>query len=225
MFVVGRVLDPARQAGAGRNRDRLRPHQAVGESPGSKDNTQAVIGHADADGSGRFRLDAPRTSSTRNDEFMAIALAPGYGSRLGRDRPRRRSARRRHIAAPRASDPGPAIRPARPASAGRRRFPSPQSGASSFRSHRVSDLPPAHLDGPSYWWARVNDFPAWPKPATTDADGRFEAARRRPSPRGSAQHHRPAICSPDDRRRDRRRPGREIRHRWLCNPPRFSPAA
>ena len=38
-----------------------------------------MIGHADADGSGRFRLDAPRTSSSRNDEFMAVALAPGYG--------------------------------------------------------------------------------------------------------------------------------------------------
>ena len=29
-------------------------------------------------------------------------------------------------------------------------------------------------EGPSYWWARVNDLPAWSKPATTDADGRFE---------------------------------------------------
>ena len=29
------------------------------------------------------------------------------------------------------------------------------------------------LDGPSYWF-RVNDIPAWPKPVTTDAEGRFE---------------------------------------------------
>ena len=28
-------------------------------------------------------------------------------------------------------------------------------------------------EGPIYWWTYVNDKPAWPKPATTDADGRF----------------------------------------------------
>ena len=36
-----------------------------------------------------------------------------------------------------------------------------------------SDPQRRHFEGPFYWWARVNDLPAWPKPATTDADGRF----------------------------------------------------
>ena len=31
-----------------------------------------------------------------------------------------------------------------------------------------------HLEGPLLWWGRVYDGPGWPKPATTDADGRFE---------------------------------------------------
>ena len=52
-------------------------------------------------------------------------------------------------------------------------FRSPQSGASSLRSHRVAIFHVRRLDGPSYWF-RVNDFPAWPKPVTTDAEGRFE---------------------------------------------------
>ena len=28
-------------------------------------------------------------------------------------------------------------------------------------------------EGPFLWWGRVHDGPGWPKPATTDADGRF----------------------------------------------------
>ena len=32
-----------------------------------------------ADGSGRFRIDAPGTSSTRHNYFGAVAMAPGYG--------------------------------------------------------------------------------------------------------------------------------------------------
>ena len=28
-------------------------------------------------------------------------------------------------------------------------------------------------EGPYRWWGRVHDLPGWPKPATTDADGRF----------------------------------------------------
>ena len=32
-----------------------------------------------ADGSGRFRIDAPRTSSSRHEAVGAVALAPGFG--------------------------------------------------------------------------------------------------------------------------------------------------
>ena len=40
-------------------------------------------------------------------------------------------------------------------------------------SARNSDLIRSRFEGPFYWWAQLNDLPAWPKPATTDAEGRF----------------------------------------------------
>ena len=41
--------------------------------------TLSAIGHTEADAAGRFRLDAPRTSSARQEEVMLTALAPGFG--------------------------------------------------------------------------------------------------------------------------------------------------
>jgi RNA polymerase sigma factor (sigma-70 family) len=79
MFVVGRVLDPQ---GKPVPNAKVMVHARVkqsGGAPGTEGLYPALIGDAEADGSGRFRLDAPRTASSRDDEFMAVALAPGYG--------------------------------------------------------------------------------------------------------------------------------------------------
>ena len=38
-----------------------------------------VLGQGQTDGDGRFRLDSPRTSSTRVFEVVALAAAPGFG--------------------------------------------------------------------------------------------------------------------------------------------------
>ena len=40
----------------------------------------SAIGQAASDGSGRFRLDAPRISSSRHYQVGAVAIAPGYGA-------------------------------------------------------------------------------------------------------------------------------------------------
>ena len=53
------------------------------------------------------------------------------------------------------------------------RYRSPGSNAFSVRDSGNSDPQRRRFEGPFYWWARVNDLPAWPKPVTTDADGRF----------------------------------------------------
>ena len=80
MFVVGRVLDP---------RGKPVPGAAVmvhardltpGRAPSSHREYKLIpLADARADGSGRFRIDAPRTSSTRHEDFGAVAMAPGYG--------------------------------------------------------------------------------------------------------------------------------------------------
>ena len=129
------------------------------------------IGHANADGSGRFRLDAPRTSSSRNDAFVAIALAPGFGVGWVKidpdaDQP----------AADITLQPEQVIQGRLFDVQGR-----PAQGVTVSVSSIQREAGPRlqksdlcwSLRRPVYDWTRVNDVPAWPKPATTDADGRF----------------------------------------------------
>ena len=49
-------------------------------TPICRERKQVPIGDARADSSGRFRIDAPRTSSSHHEAFGAVALAPGYGA-------------------------------------------------------------------------------------------------------------------------------------------------
>jgi RNA polymerase sigma factor (sigma-70 family) len=79
MIVAGRVLDPDGKPVHGAVVDILtRPRSPwVGASEGSSE--RALIGQGQSDADGRFRLDAPRTASTRVFEVHAIAAAPGYG--------------------------------------------------------------------------------------------------------------------------------------------------
>jgi RNA polymerase sigma factor (sigma-70 family) len=174
MFVVGRVLDPQGKPVPGAT---VMVHTRVRQSgdafgSGIEGMGPAVIGHADADGSGRFRLDAPRTSSSRNNEFLAVALAPGYGigwAELDPD----------------ADQPDAEIRLNPEQVIQGRLFdlqgrPAQGITVSVWRILRVpirvsgyADMLGHRFEGPFYWWARPNDLPAWPKPATTDADGRF----------------------------------------------------
>ncbi len=80
MFVVGRVLDP--QGKPVSNATTM--FYASLKRPGRGDRLStmwpAALGQARSDGSGRFRLDAPRISSARHDQVGAVAIAPGYGA-------------------------------------------------------------------------------------------------------------------------------------------------
>ncbi len=171
MFVVGRVLDPA---------DNPVPNATAMVYARSKglsvsllqDKSQPIpIGDARADGSGRFQLNAPRTSSARYDTVGAVALAPGYGVGCveldpDADQPAADiTLRQEHVIHGRLFDvqgrpiPDVAIS---------------VSGVNPDAGLGRLTLALARSEGNvTFWWANANDFPAWPRPATTDAQGHF----------------------------------------------------
>jgi hypothetical protein len=175
MFVVGRVLDP---------QGRPVPDATIGVSVrrrmllapmGSEENSPAPVGQAKTGPDGRFRLDAPRTSSSRHAEFGVTALAPGYGvAWAGLD--------------PDEDEPAADLTlPPERVIAGRLRDvdgrPAAGVRVSVVAVLRVGPAPPLRtaqgrviesLEGPYRWWLRINDLPGWPKPATSDAEGQFE---------------------------------------------------
>ena len=79
MFVVGRVLDPRGKPVPGAAVMVHARNLTPGRAPFTSRFKLIPLGDARADGSGRFRIDAPRTSSTRHEDFGAVAMAPGYG--------------------------------------------------------------------------------------------------------------------------------------------------
>ena len=127
------------------------------------------IGEARADGSGRFRIDAPRTSSSHNQAFGAVALAPGHGVGWVEldpddDQPTADiSLRPEQVIHGRLFDlqgrpvPGVTL--------------SVMSIRRDLRRRRPGSV--SRFDGIAYGWTDVNDFPAWPRPVTTDSEGRF----------------------------------------------------
>ena len=111
-----------------------------------------------------------RTSSSQHEIVRRRRPGARLWCRLGRARPRRRSARRRHLAPAGASDPRATVRPARPARPGRHGLghvdPSRVSAA-------IRPRVQGRFEGVSYFEDEINDFPAWPRPVTTDPEGRF----------------------------------------------------
>jgi hypothetical protein len=169
MFVTGRVLDPAgkpvpnattmvyaslKWPGRG---DRLAP---MGPS---------AIGQAGSDASGRFRLEAPRISSGRHDQVGAVAIAPGYGAGWV-------------TLDPDADQPTVDIT-LRPEQVIQGRLFDVQGRP--VRGIEVSVetmgtivagdpvMTAAETEGPYFLRDQPTDLPAWPRPATSDAEGRF----------------------------------------------------
>ncbi len=79
MTVAGRVLDPAGKPVKGAVVDLLaRPRSPWVGSSDTFDNPR-LLAQARTDADGRFRFDAPRTSSNRFFEVHLLSIAPGYG--------------------------------------------------------------------------------------------------------------------------------------------------
>ncbi len=81
MTVAGRVLDPDGKPVQGAVVDVVaRPRACPGHRRQSRiRSVRTLLGQGQSDGEGRYRLDAPRTASTRVFEVFALATAPGYG--------------------------------------------------------------------------------------------------------------------------------------------------
>ena len=188
------------------------------------------------DGSGRFRIELPRTSSARHDAADRHRAGAGLRHRLGRARPRRRSARRRRRPAARADHPRAALRRAGPAGAGAWRCGSSRSIPSC-----AGDLD-TRSSGPTSHERPWRDLPAWPGPAISDDEGRFtlRGLGRRPisAPRSTTRDSPPpaSILTADDadarpldariRERSRSSPARtRSRSRSPCSRPGRSSAA
>ncbi len=170
MFVTGRVLDP---------QGKPVPNATVmvngrlkmsGRGDGFASLSPVPIGHAGGDGSGRFRIDAPRTSSSQYDNFCAVALAPGYGVGWVKLDPDAEQPIAEIALRPEQVIYGRLFdlqgRPARDVtvsvwSIGRIVAQEPDPVRSRFN----------RFDGISYFWTNLNVFPAWPKPATNRLRG------------------------------------------------------
>ena len=169
MFVIGRVLDPnGKPVPATTIVVYARDLGLVGTVAYAPTH-QVPIGNALADGSGRFRIDAPRTSSSRHDTFGAIALAPGYG--VG------------WVALTPDDDQPTADITLRPEQVipGRlfdlqgRPVPNVTLAVASIRQVRPQEPSRgrgSRFDSVAYSFTKISDFAAWPKPVTTDAEGR-----------------------------------------------------
>ncbi len=174
MVVVGRVLDPQDKPVPNATVNLSARRKLLFASPGSEGCFPAPAGHGASDASGRFRFDAARVSSAHHAQFGATALAPGYGVgwvELDPDE----------------DQPLAEIRLMPEQIIEGRLFDvhgQPVAGGVVSVSAIWRTLAPTvlaqgrdietHLEGPLLWWGRVHDGPGWPKPATTDADGRFE---------------------------------------------------
>jgi hypothetical protein len=175
MFVAGRVLDPRGKPVPGaavmvhaRDLSLWRPHFLARR-------VQIPLADARTDGAGRFRIDAPRTSSTQHMEFGAVAMAPGFGVGWVMLDP--------DDAQPTAEI---SLRPeqvihGRLFDVQGRPVPDVEVFVHAIRSDHPQSRARLHdrynyrrSDGVLYWWTKdARVYPAWPRPMTTDAEGRF----------------------------------------------------
>ena len=129
MFIAGRVLDP---------QGKPVPNAAVmAYASGQVRLMAASSARRKAIGSGRFRLDAPRTSSRAMISLGAMALAPGYGAGWVELDPDAEQPAAEITLRPEQVIQGRLLRPARPARAGRHGLGLLRSAAS-FTAPRTS---------------------------------------------------------------------------------------
>ncbi len=164
MTVAGRVLDPDGKPVEGAVVDLVAQAPLALGRRQRRDRPVHLLGQGESDADGRFRLDAPRTASIRVFEVHRAGRRARLRPGLGRAEPRRRAARGRDPAPARADRPRPAGRRDRPAGRGRR---GPRPG------RRAAERQGRPTTGVCLWANPPEGIRAWPRPVTTDDQGRF----------------------------------------------------
>ena len=162
---------PGRETGAECDRDGL----CAGEDLGSDHERVTSLrptpmGQATTDNSGVFRLESARISSSGHDQFGAVALAPGYGAAWVDLDPDAAQPRGEITLRPEQVIQGRLFDVQGRPAGGRR-----GCGSSRWAASTAVTWGPVRetLEGPVLWHVHGKDLPAWPHPATTDAEGRF----------------------------------------------------
>ena len=145
-----------------------------GRAPFTSRFTMIPLAGARTDGSGRFRIDAPRTSSTQHEDVGAVAMALGYGVGWVEldpddDQPTADiSLRPEQVIHGRLFDVQ-----GRPVPDARVSVVAISSDTARARAELRDSSVHSRLNGVSFGDTDANDCPAWPRPTTTDSEGRF----------------------------------------------------
>jgi RNA polymerase sigma factor (sigma-70 family) len=169
MFVVGRVVDSQGKPVSGAS-VMVYAQSIPRVTTSAEQLSLKELGRAASDGSGRFRIDVPRTSSSRHDEFGAVALAPGYGAGW--------------VASldPDADQPSVDIVLFPERVIHGRLFDLQGQPAGNVKLSVTAirrDLPKRpsarrpDFEGPTFWWTHSDDLAGWPRPAISSANGHF----------------------------------------------------
>jgi hypothetical protein len=174
MFVVGRVLDPEGKPVPDAAVMVHARNVTARQAPFTSRFKMTPLAGTRADGWGRFRIDAPRTSSTRQEEFGAVAMATGFGAGWvtldpDDDQPTVDiSLRPEHVIHGRLFDVQG--KPVPDVSVSVRSIQSDNPRSSASLHDRYTNR---RSDGVFYWSRDAHDYPAWPRSVITDAEGRF----------------------------------------------------
>lgn len=174
MLVTGRVLDSQGRPIAGASVGVHSRRRLLFAPMGSEGVYPALMGQATTDPQGRFRLEAARTSSVRHSQFGAVAIAPGYGVAWAELDPDEDQPLADIVLPPEQIVKGRLFdvngRPAGgvtvSVSAVWRTLPVPPLMTAQGRAIDVTE-------GLAFWLGRIQDRPGWPRPVTTDVEGRF----------------------------------------------------
>ncbi len=163
MTVAGRVLDPAGKPVANVSVDVIGRPRTPSVADNESMNPRVLLGRGETDTDGRFQFDAARTASTRFFEIHALASFPGFGlgwAELNPDAEKPGSdigLRREQVIRGKLVDLS-----GQPAAGVELRITS---------VGRPTDI--GTFDGVSLWDARLAGMRVWPRPVTTDQEGRF----------------------------------------------------